>query len=168
MGQSLLVVAVIVVASVVVVVVSAVGVGARGSNSGSAHQEVASVTGPATTAASTSTGSTATPSRRAERSGPPNPAVAVAYPFDLYEHCGIREVAFAGHQWLASPPAPEPRRLPDAQGITDYTGYVAGTMTLLPEDQLRFTITDPLSSGNGQSFLFRPQPATTQPLPPCA
>jgi hypothetical protein len=129
------------------------------------QQKLPSVSVPATPTASPGPVlPTAGPPRPSERTGPLDPAVGVAYPFDLYTHCGIRAVIFGGRDWLASPVADAPTPLPDANGNTSYTGYVAGTMTLLPQDRLRFTITDPLSSGNGQSFYFVP---ATQPLPLC-
>jgi hypothetical protein len=98
--------------------------------------------------------------------GPTDPQVGVAYEVDFYSHCGISTTVFGGRGWQAVSPQPEPDRRPDGSGIGSYTGYTSGVMTLLSEDRLRFTITDPLSSGEGQSFDFEPLPEAAQP-PPC-
>ena len=88
----------------------------------------------------------------------------MAYPFDLYTHCGIRWARFAGREWTALHPAGDPPRLPDSTGITRYTGYVAGAMRLVGPDLLRFTLTDPYVAGEGRSFDFMP---ARGPLPLC-
>ena len=74
------------------------------------------------------------------RLGPATPGRGVAYPFDLYSHCGIDFARFGGRIWRAQTPLPEPRTLPDAKGITTYTSYTAGTMTLLDDEIARFVI----------------------------
>ncbi len=123
---------------------------------GSATQEPAASPNPAAAASST------------PRTGPVEPKVGVPYPFDLYTHCGIRSAQFGGRQWQAAAPRPEPARRPGADGTTQYTGYTAGTMTLLADGTLRFVITDPLAVGDGTSVVFMPLPAATKPPPPCA
>jgi hypothetical protein len=89
----------------------------------------------------------------------------VTYPVDLYTHCGIGTARFAGRDWVAVRPAPDPQRLPNSAGITQYTGYVAGTMVLVRPDLLRFILTDPHAAGAGEAFDFVPAPG---PGPPCA
>jgi hypothetical protein len=98
------------------------------------------------------------------RSGPAQAVIGVAYPFDLYTHCGIRWARFVGREWTPVHPAPDPLRLPNSAGITTYSGYVAGTMTLIRPDLLRFTLTDPHAAGSGTSFDFVP---ARQVVPPC-
>jgi hypothetical protein len=59
--------------------------------------------------------------------------------FDLYIHCGAPIVSFAGQAWKPVPPVqryPGPR---EVNGTYTYTGYVAGTMTLVNARTLRFT-----------------------------
>jgi hypothetical protein len=56
-------------------------------------------------------------------------------------------------------------RLPNSAGITTYSGYVAGTMTLIQPDLLRFTLTDPHVAGAGSFFDFVP---ARHAVPPCA
>jgi hypothetical protein len=94
--------------------------------------------------------------------------LGVAYPFDLYTHCGIEHASFAGREWTAARPLPEFKRLPNADGLVEYTGYTKGTMTVVDESTLWFLVTDPYSSGEGQSIEFTPLPPTAQPPPPCA
>jgi hypothetical protein len=118
--------------------------------------------------ASQSPNASADPGPIATRSGPPQAELGVAYPFDLYTHCGIRGARFAGREWTAIRPAADPQRLPDSTGITRYTGYIAGTMTLVRPDLLRFTLTDPYVSGAGQSFDFVPVVPAAGPAHVCA
>jgi hypothetical protein len=99
--------------------------------------------------------------------GPPDPEIGVAYPFALYTHCGVRQTSFGGREWRAVELAPEPADLPDEDGIASYDGYTRGTMTLLAEDLLRFTVTDRYAEGRGLTFDFVPLPET-EPGPPCA
>jgi hypothetical protein len=97
--------------------------------------------------------------------GPADPEVGVAYPFDLHTHCGIRWTSFGGREWRAVEPAPEPADGPDDDGTVSYDGYTIGTMTLLDEDLLRFTVTDPFAEGRGQTFDFVPMTDTdSRPL----
>ncbi len=98
--------------------------------------------------------------------GPADPEVGAAYPFDLYTHCGIRWTSFGGREWRAVEPAPEPADVPDDDGMVSYDGYTSGTMTLLDEDLLRFTLTDPFAEGRGQTFDFVPM-SDTDPRPLC-
>ncbi|RBY92068.1 hypothetical protein DQ244_07085 [Blastococcus sp. TBT05-19] len=93
---------------------------------------------------------------------------AVAVPVDLVTHCGIRTVLLDGRRWEAVQPAPEPARLPDAAGVVTYDGTTAGELVLLDDDELRFTVRDPLSAADGQTYDFRPVPEGAPPEPVCA
>jgi hypothetical protein len=64
----------------------------------------------------------------------------VAYPFDLYTHCGIQYAQFGGRRWEASPSRPEPPARAGTDGVTRYTRYTAGTMTLVGTDIARFVV----------------------------
>jgi hypothetical protein len=118
-----------------------------------------------TTSAATTSGPPELPQ---DRIGPADPEVGVAYPFSMYTHCGIDTVTFGGRDWRAVDPQPEPERLPGSDGVTNYTGYTSGEMTLVDRDHLRFVITDPQSVAAGQTMEFMPQPTAAQPSPPCA
>ncbi len=125
--------------------------------------------GPSTaTLASTPTTTTllaTPPAPPPNRTGPASPTAGVTYPFSLLTHCGIAFTRFADREWQAVTPLPDPPRLANNQGITRYTGYVAGTMTLVDPNMARFVITDPTVASNGQVIDFRP--AAAAPLP-CA
>lgn len=132
----------------------------------------AHVTAPATASGGTTTQASA-PSSEAgpplppDVFGPAAPQIGVDYPFSLLTHCGIDYVTFGGRVWRAVPPEPEPVRVPDANGMTEYTGYTSGVMRLLGPDSLRFTITDPHSAARGRSVRFAPEPATAPSAPLC-
>ena len=60
-----------------------------------------------------------------------SPAIGKAYPFELLIHCGVPIVDFGGRAWQPVAPVPAypgPRLV---NGTATYTGYVAGTMTLV-------------------------------------
>jgi len=121
-----------------------------------------------TTLASTPTTTTplvTPPAPPSDRTGPASPTVGVSYPFSLFSHCGIAFTRFADREWQAVTPLPDPPRLANSQGVTHYTGYVAGTMTLFDPNMARFVITDPAVASNGHVIDFRP--VATAP-PPCA
>ena len=70
------------------------------------------------------------------------PAIGKPYPFKLLIHCGVPIVEFGGRAWqpIAPVPAyPGPRQV---NGTATYTGYVAGTMTLVNARTLRFVADD--------------------------
>jgi hypothetical protein len=100
------------------------------------------------------------------RLGPASPVPGEAYPFDLYTHCGLGFARFGGRTWRAERPAPEPRPLPGAGGRTRYTGYTAGTMTLVEEGTARFVIDKSRYEVPGSPVVIF-HPTTTQP-PTCA
>jgi hypothetical protein len=72
------------------------------------------------------------------RTGPAVAEVGRTYPFDLYTHCGIEYAPFGGKTWKAVTPLPEPRAKAGEDGITVYSGYTAGTMTLVDASTARF------------------------------
>jgi hypothetical protein len=57
-----------------------------------------------------------------------HPVIGVAYPFEMFTHCGIRWADFGGRSWLAVHPT-------SAQFQPNET---AGTMTLVSADAARF------------------------------
>lgn len=116
------------------------------------------------TSSSGSVGVAVPPFSGSPRTGPATPQFGVAYPFDLYTHCGIDFAMFGGWYWQAIIALPDPRRTPDAHGVTTYTGYVSGLMTLVDQDTVQFVVHDPTVDINGQVVRFRSR--STQP-PPC-
>jgi len=74
------------------------------------------------------------------RTGPDAAEIGRTYPFDLYTHCGIEYAPFGGKTWRAITPLPEPRAKPGENGITVYSGYTAGTMTLVDASTARFVV----------------------------
>lgn len=107
--------------------------------------------------------STQPPPSSQYRTGPADPQVGVGYPFDLYTHCGIDFTRFGGRYWQAAAPLPEPSPLPDAQGVTTYTGYVSGVMTLVDQQTARFVVTDGSVTTNGQVIMFIASPPRHHP-----
>jgi hypothetical protein len=74
------------------------------------------------------------------RTGPAAAEIGRTYPFDLYTHCGIEYAPFGGKTWRAITPLPEPRAKAGEDGITVYSGYTAGTMTLVDAATARFVV----------------------------
>ena len=68
-----------------------------------------------------------------------NPQVGKAYRFNLFIHCGVPLVNFGGRWWAPAPPVPHYPGPRPVNGISTYTGYVSGTMTLVTTNNLRFT-----------------------------
>lgn len=98
------------------------------------------------------------------REGPADPQIGVAYPFDLYTHCGIRFAWFGGTWWEASKPQQDPQVRADGDGPATYTNYTAGTMTLLGTGVARFTVDDRYVVVAETSITFFP---ISQTPPPC-
>jgi hypothetical protein len=98
--------------------------------------------------------------------GAARPELGVAYPFDLMTHCGIRWTTFGGRDWRALQPAPEPKVLPGPDGVSTVDFYTGGTMTLVDENLLRFTITEQYVEERGRTFDFVPM-TETDPRPLC-
>jgi hypothetical protein len=57
--------------------------------------------------------------------------IGVAYPYDLYVHCGGEYARFSSQLWIADHPPGDPGPTPAENGVMVYTGYVAGWMTKL-------------------------------------
>lgn len=89
------------------------------------------------------------------RTGPATPAVGVAYPYDLYTHCGVRYAYFDGHWWAADSPSPAD----PSQGGNPYTGYVTGSMTLTSKATARFDVPHRITA-TFHPFAGRPQPCS--------
>ena len=72
-------------------------------------------------------------------SGPDVAMFGVAYPYDLYVHCGGEFAHFTGQTWIADhlPGDPGPTRAEN--GMMIYTGYLAGWMTKLDSVTAIFT-----------------------------
>jgi hypothetical protein len=74
------------------------------------------------------------------RTGPAVVEIGRTYPFDLFTHCGIAYAPFGGQTWKAVEPRPEPPAVAGPDGITVYSGYTAGTMTLVDAETARFVV----------------------------
>ncbi|WP_189112971.1 hypothetical protein [Pilimelia terevasa] len=99
------------------------------------------------------------------RTGPRRPVRGEAYPYDLYTHCGIAFARFGGRTWLASSRRSEPATRPDNAGLSTYTGYTAGTMTLVDPRTARFVIDlRRVAAGVHPVVTFRP---TSRRAPVC-
>ena len=85
------------------------------------------------------------------------PATATAESHSLTTHCGISTTLFAGREWVAATPVPEPMLRPDA-GAQDF--LTEGTMTVVGDDLIRFTVTDPTAEATGLTVDFVPAPAS--------
>jgi len=68
------------------------------------------------------------------RTGPASPVLGTPYPYDLYTHCGIQDAYFENHWWQADSPTQDD----PSKGSNPYTGYLAGTMTLISPTAARF------------------------------
>jgi hypothetical protein len=79
----------------------------------------------------------------------PGAVIGVAYPFDLYTHCGVRSARFDGRDWNADPP------LLDEYGANPPPGwgnpFDRGTMTLIGPNLAEFR------SDAGHVARFRPR-----------
>ena len=109
--------------------------------------------------ATATTTATTTPS-----SSPSGGGTEAGVAFSLLTHCGIRDAEYAGREWVAETPLPQPRGRADETGITTNDGHTEGTMTLVSDDLLRFVVTDPLVEEVGLTVDFVP---ATAPLPLC-
>ena len=93
-----------------------------------------------------------------------SPAIGKAYPFELLIHCGVPIVDFGGRTWQPVAPVPAypgPRLV---NGTATYTGYVAGTMTLVNARRLLF-VADSSVVASPFSVVYEPLtgPATRSP-----
>jgi hypothetical protein len=84
-----------------------------------------------------------------------SPAIGKAYPFELLIHCGVPIVDFGGRTWQPVAPVPAypgPRLV---NGTATYTGYVAGTMTLVNARRLLF-VADSSAVASPFSVVYEP------------
>jgi hypothetical protein len=84
-----------------------------------------------------------------------SPAIGTAYPFQLLIHCGVPIVDFGGQAWQPVAPVPAypgPRLV---NGTATYTGYVAGTMTLVNARRLLF-VADSSAVASPFSVVYQP------------
>jgi len=65
---------------------------------------------------------------RLER-GPDVAMFGVAYPYDLYVHCGGEYASFNGQTWVADHRPGDAGATRDENGVMTYTGHLAGWMT---------------------------------------
>jgi len=82
-------------------------------------------------------------------------AIGTAYPFGLLIHCGVPIVDFGGRTWQPVAPVPAypgPRLV---NGTATYTGYVAGTMTLVNARRLLF-VADSSAVASPFSVVYEP------------
>lgn len=97
-----------------------------------------------------SAGSTTSPRSTETTFGPDQVRHArlhVAYPFDLYTHCGVLDATFGGHDWVVVPPVvPAPRPQTSFNGVTTH-----GTMTLTSKNVALFR------TAEGLAARFRPR-----------
>jgi len=113
---------------------------------------------PAPSAARQQSPSTASPPARDGTrtvSASRSPAIGKAYPFELLIHCGAPIVDFGGRTWQPVAPVPAypgPRLV---NGTATYTGYVAGTMTLVNARRLLF-VADGSAVASPFSVVYEP------------
>jgi hypothetical protein len=88
------------------------------------------------------------------RTLPADAVPGTAYPFDLYTHCGVDLVQFAGRAWRAEP----------ADDGTLPGPYLAGTMELLDHATARFVIDQRYVQTNREVIVFSWVPDATVPL----
>jgi hypothetical protein len=83
------------------------------------------------------------------------PTIGQQYSFSLLIHCGVQTVGFGGRAWDPVQPVPiYPGARPEGDIVTE-TGYVAGTMTLVNADTLRF-VADPRTVMSPFTVVFKP------------
>lgn len=118
----------------------------------------------------TATTMTAQPATSALTSAQPLPAppaavVAPAQPHALMTHCGISTAEFDGRHWSAVTPQELPALLPDpdGDGMVTQDFHTDGTMTVLADDLIRWTLTEPTVDGTGLTVDFVPAPTPTGP-----
>jgi hypothetical protein len=85
-----------------------------------------------------------------------SPSPPVEEPFSLYTHCGFVNAEYAGRFWVADTPAPTLTVRADETGLVTMDGYTDGTMRMVGDDLLRFTIDDPFIEEQGLFVGFVP------------
>ncbi|MDX3230824.1 hypothetical protein [Streptomyces sp. ME19-01-6] len=73
--------------------------------------------------------------------GPKHPKVQVAYPYDMYTHCGIEWADFGGKTWKISGVGPSISKRVEGD-IPEGDTVGAGYMTLLSKDEAVFEAAD--------------------------
>ena len=125
-----------------VLVAAASGCASKAQSAGTTAAPPTSTTRTSATVSPTSTALpavTRTPDPDHPAVGPDAPVIGVAYPYDLFTHCGVRWAHFGGRDWITNPVQPEPKPKPDPRtGVTSYTGSTPGYMTLVSADTARF------------------------------
>lgn len=86
---------------------------------------------------------------------PKSPQVGKSYSMNVYSHCGIEFVRFGDRYWQTDNPVPQPGRSP----------YTPGTMTLVDQNTLKFTVDADEVPAKSIVVYFHP---TTERPPPCA
>ena len=104
-----------------------------------------------------SPGTASSPARAAARAvaAGGSPAIGRSYPFRLFIHCGVPVADFGGRAWQPVAPVPEYPGPRPVSGTATYTGYVAGTMTLVNTRTLRFAA-DGSAVASPFSVVFKP------------
>ena len=83
----------------------------------------------------------------------------IAYAYDLFHHCGLATVPFAGRMWRSDGPVPTPE--PDPSGNYTYTGSTHGVMVLVAADRAEFTYQGSPTSPP-KTLVFVPTTATQE------
>jgi len=84
-----------------------------------------------------------------------SPAIGKAYPFELLIHCGVPIVDFDRRTWQPAAPVPAYPGPRQVNGTATYTGYVAGTMTLVNARKLLF-VADSSAVASPFSVVYEP------------
>lgn len=111
---------------------------------------------------------TSSPPRAGARAADASASLEIgrAYPFSLLIHCGVPVVEFGGRAWKPVPPVPTyPGPRPE-NGVTTYTGYIPGTMTLVNVRTLRF-VADASAVASPFSVTYAPEQGRAV-LSPCS
>ena len=90
---------------------------------------------------------------------------ATSRPWRLFVHCGAPVILLDGRAWAPVAPVPSYPGPRPVNGISIYTGYTNGTLTVLSSDRLRFTASDTASP---YSLTYAPAPPSNSTAPACA
>ena len=88
----------------------------------------------------------------------PMPRATVSFPYRAHTECGLSTISLYGMHWLADRPLLDP-----SSRNRPYRGDVDGTMTVFPDDTLKFTVADAFARITGRTVTLHP----TNKLPPC-
>ena len=128
--------------------VAAVVVAGVGTSVALIHGSSSPSFGPAASSHASSQRSTVGPSSSGQ--------AGVSRPWRLFVHCEAPVIVFDGRAWAPVPPVPTYPGPRPVHGITTYTGYTTGTLTVLSADRLRFTASDTVSP---YAVTYAPAPA---------